>query len=91
MVASRSTLQQALVHSCPAKFLSGKVLDPRKPAFGGGLNIRSSRMAAQASAVAAESTNLKRYKVADMSEQQLLDCTARPRIDFESILNTVCI
>jgi hypothetical protein len=32
---------------------------------------------------------LKTYKASELSEQDLLEVTARPRIDFASILSTV--
>ncbi len=40
-------------------------------------------------AAAPTTQRLKMYTAADMDEAELQRCTARPRIDFESILSTV--
>ena len=46
-------------------------------------------MAAAASAPSAAMPTLKTYDAASMSTQDLLAFTARPRVDFDSILATV--
>lgn len=44
-----------------------------------------------ASSLTAERAALSVYSVSDLSEAELKEVTARPRVDFASILNTVGI
>jgi len=73
----------------------------RAPAAAAGL-LRSNRsrgrgrgqQACQASAMAAPPTAdaaLKAYSYADLSKEQTVELCMRPRVDFASILNTVCV
>lgn len=63
--------------------LTGLQLAPRSA------SRRSHCTAATISATVMAPSALKTYKASEMSEQDLLAATARPRIDFASILSTV--
>lgn len=51
----------------------------------------SYRAATRVVAVAAPNCEMKVYEAREMTEAQLQEFTARPRIDFESILQTVSL
>lgn len=52
---------------------------------------RSHNLCASIQAVAMSESTIKVYEASSLSQQQVKEVTARPRIDFTSILQTVCL
>ncbi len=89
----------AMIQNLPLTSTSGRTLpvlasqNPYRLQKGasGLVASRSSRQTMTSCAVAAEPATLKIYKASSMTDAQLREATARPRVDFSSILGVVRI